>query len=203
MAETLFRQWFVEEADSSWEVGTLEEEKFDFTMGQSPPGDSYNEIGDGIIFFQGRTDFDFRFPKTRMFTTQPSRYAKQFDTLISVRAPVGDMNMACVDCCIGKVYLHFCYKHDSTFYSYTYYKLRSLMQQIKQFEDNGTVFGSITKDDFSRLKNIIPTIELINSFQSKVKPVDEKIFSNYNQIRTLTQLRDTLLPKLMSGEKLE
>ena len=199
LAETLFRQWFVGEADESWVVGTLEDE-FDFTMGQSPPGDSYNEIGDGIIFFQGRTDFDFRFPKTRMFTSQPSRYAKPFDTLVSVRAPVGDMNMAYTDCCIGRGLSAFRYRHNSTFYSYAYYKLRSLMQQIKQFEDNGTVFGSITKDDFSRLKNIIPTIELINNFQSKVKPVDEKIFSNYNQIRTLTQLRDTLLPKLMSGE---
>lgn len=199
LAETLFRQWFVEEAEESWKIGTLADE-FDFSMGQSPPGDSYNEIGDGMIFFQGRTDFDFRFPKTRMFTTQPSRYAKQFDTLISVRAPVGDMNMAYTDCCIGRGLSAFRYKHDSMFYSYTYYKLRSLMQQIKQFEDNGTVFGSITKDDFSKLKNFIPTIELINSFQAMVKTVDAKIFSNYNQIRTLTQLRDTLLPKLMSGE---
>ena len=199
LAETLFRQWFVEEAEESWKIGTLDDE-FDFSMGQSPPGESYNEIGDGIIFFQGRTDFDFRFPKTRMFTSQPSRYAKQFDTLISVRAPVGDMNMAYTDCCIGRGLSAFRYKHNPTFYSYTYYKLRSLMQQIKQFEDNGTVFGSITKNDFNRLENTIPSMELINNFQKKVKPIDEKIFSNYNQIRTLTQLRDTLLPKLMSGE---
>jgi len=199
LAETLFRQWFVVEAEESWKIGTLDDE-FDFSMGQSPPGESYNEIGDGIIFFQGRTDFDFRFPKTRMFTSQPSRYAKQFDTLISVRAPVGDMNMAYTDCCIGRGLSAFRYKHNPTFYSYTYYKLRSLMQQIKQFEDNGTVFGSITKNDFNRLENTIPSMELINNFQKKVKPIDEKIFSNYNQIRTLTQLRDTLLPKLMSGK---
>lgn len=199
LAETLFKQWFVEEADQSWLVGTLEDE-FDFTMGQSPPGDSYNEIENGVIFFQGRTDFDFRFPKTRMFTTQPSRYARQFDTLISVRAPVGDMNMAYSDCCIGRGLSAFRYKAEPKFYSYTYYKLRSLMQQIKQFEDNGTVFGSITKNDFNRLENIIPSVELIHDFQLKIKPMDEKIFANYNQILTLTQLRDTLLPKLMSGE---
>ena len=199
LAETLFRQWFVEEADVSWKIGTLEDE-FDFTMGQSPPGESYNEIGDGIIFFQGRTDFDFRFPKTRIFTTQPSRYAKQFDTLISVRAPVGDMNMAYNDCCIGRGLSAFRYKYESTFYSYTYYKLRSLMQQIKQFEDNGTVFGSIAKNDFNKLENVIPSVELINTFQQNVKSIDLKIFSNSIQIRTLTQMRDTLLPKLMSGE---
>ncbi len=199
LAETLFRQWFVEEADESWETGTLEDE-FDFTMGQSPPGDSYNEIGDGTIFFQGRTDFDFRFPKKRMFTTQPSRYAKKFDTLISVRAPVGDMNMAFEDCCIGRGLSAFRYKHNHDYYSYTYYKLRSLMQVIKQFEDSGTVFGSITKNDFKQFENTIPLNEVIEKFQVVIKPIDDKIFSNTKQINALTQLRDTILPKLMSGE---
>ena len=164
LAETLFRQWFpptsrnaglrragVEEAFESWEVGTLEDE-FDFTMGQSPPGDSYNEDEIGKIFFQGRADFDFRFPRTRMFTTDPSRFAKKFDTLISVRAPVGDMNMAYEDCCIGRGLSAFRYKHNESYYSYTYYKLRSLIQQIRQFEDSGTIFGSITKDDFKKFK---------------------------------------------------
>jgi type I restriction enzyme S subunit len=90
LAETLFRQWFVEEAEEGWETGTIEDE-FDFTMGQSPPGSSYNEDGKGIVFFQGRTDFGFRFPEPRVYTTEPNRLAKKFDTLISVRAPVGDI----------------------------------------------------------------------------------------------------------------
>jgi type I restriction enzyme S subunit len=199
IAETLFRQWFVEEAEEDWGIGTLADE-FDFTMGQSPPSDSYNDEGNGKIFFQGRTDFDFRFPKIRMFTTQPSRFAKRFDTLISVRAPVGDMNMALDDCCIGRGLSAFRYLHNPDFYSYTYYKMRSLMQQIKLFEDNGTVFGSITRNDFKRLENIIPPKDLIEKFQKTTKPVDDKIFSNHNQITSLTRLRDTLLPKLMSGE---
>ncbi len=199
LAETLFRKWFVEEADESWESGTLEDE-FDFTMGQSPPGDSYNEDGMGTIFFQGRTDFDFRFPKTRMFTTKPFRFAHQFDTLISVRAPVGDMNMAFENCCIGRGLSAFRYKKDEKFYSYTYYKLRSLMRQIKLFEDSGTVFGSIKKEDFKNFENFIPAKEIIGRFQDKVHPVDIKIYRNTKQIHTLTKLRDALLPKLMNGE---
>lgn len=199
LAETLFRQWFAEEADESWEVGTLGDE-FDFTMGQSPRGDSYNEAGVGVIFFQGRSDFDFRFPKTRIFTTQPSRYAVKFDTLISVRAPVGDMNMAFEECCIGRGLAAFRYKHNESFDSYTYYKLRSLMQEIRQFEDSGTVFGSITKNDLQKFENLIPSKDVIQKFQAVAKPIDHKIFSNTNLICTLTQLRDTLLPKLMSGE---
>ena len=200
LAETLFRQWFVEEAEESWEIGTIEDE-FIFTMGQSPLGSSLNEDGNGMIFFQGRTDFSFRFPEQRIYTTEPNRLAKKFDTLVSVRAPVGDMNIAIEDCCIGRGVAAFRYKFNSDFNTYTYYKLRSLMAQIKLFEDSGTVFGSIGKDDFKELENIIPPKDLVQKFQNKAKPLDEKIYQNTVQINSLTKLRDTLLPKLMSGDE--
>ena len=199
MAETLFRQWFVEEAKEEWEEGKLSDE-FDFVMGQSPLGTDLNETGQGTIFYQGRTDFGFRFPSPRIFTTAPTRLAKPLDTLISVRAPVGDMNMAFEECCLGRGVAAFRYRDNNDFYSYTYYKLCSLMEPIKQFEDNGSVFGSIGKDDFKNLDNIKPPKYLIEQFQKEVKPLDDKIILNTTQIRTLTALRDTLLPKLMSGE---
>ena len=56
MAETLFRQWFVEKADEGWEEGYISDE-FEFTMGLSPPGISYNEDGIGIPMYQGNADF--------------------------------------------------------------------------------------------------------------------------------------------------
>jgi len=208
MAETLFRQWFlpasagqagVEEADENWENGFLDDE-FEFIMGQSPAGEALNENRNGIVFFQGRTDFGFRFPEPRIYTTAPTRIAKPLDTLVSVRAPVGDMNMAIDECCLGRGVAAFRYKNNRGFYSYTYYKLRSLMSSIKQFEDNGSVFGSIGKDNFKTIENVIPPSNLINEFQQIAKPLDDKIISNTKQIRSLTQLRDTLLPKLMSGE---
>lgn len=199
LAEALFRQWFVEEAEESWEVGTLDDE-FEFVMGQSPPGDTLNEEKKGMIFFQGRSDFGFRFPEPRIYTTSATRIAKPNDTLVSVRAPVGDINMAFEECCLGRGVAAFRYKHNPNFHSYTYYKMRSLTEQIKQFEDSGTVFGSIGKDDFKKLECLIPPENLIKEFQDKTKPIDDKIKSNTQQIRTLTQLRDSLLPKLMSGE---
>lgn len=199
LAETLFRQWFVEEAKESWEVGVLDDE-FEFVMGQSPAGSTLNEEKQGMIFFQGRSDFGFRFPEPRVYTTEPTRIAKPLDTLVSVRAPVGDMNMALEECCLGRGVAAFRYKANKNFYSYTYYKMRSLMEPIKQFEDNGSVFGSIGKEDFKKLENVLPPRELIEKFQEIAKPIDDKLISNATQIRTLTQLRDALLPKLMSGE---
>ena len=199
MAETVFRQWFIEEADDSWEVGKLPNE-FDFIMGVSPPGVSYNEDGVGIPMYQGNADFQFRFPKRRIYTTNPKRFAEKHDTLISVRAPVGAQNMSLEECCIGRGVAAFRYKRDNSNYTYTYFKLKSLMEEIKQFNETGTVFGSISKGDFEDLEMVLPPTILVEKFQSKVKPIDDKVINNSIQITSLEKLRDTLLPKLMSGE---
>lgn len=199
MAETLFRQWFIEEAKEDWKEGKLGDE-FEFTMGQSPNGDSFNEDGIGFPMYQGNADFGFRFPTRRVFTTQPTRFAEINDTLISVRAPVGAQNMATEKCCIGRGVAAFRYKHNHDFYSYTYYKLKSLLEEIKQYNDNGTVFGSISKSDFENIDIVIPDINTIQHFQEQVKPIDDKIINNNKQIQTIIQQRDSLLPKLMNNE---
>ena len=199
MAQTFFRQWFVEEVDDKWETKKISDE-FYLTMGQSPPGSSYNESQKGTPMFQGNADFDFRFPKNRIYTTEPTRFAEKFDTLISVRAPVGEQNMAAEKCCIGRGVAAFRYKEDKSFYTYTYFKLMSLMDRVKQYNQEGTVFGSISKNDLESFSITIPPIRLVTKFQNTAKPLDDKIISNQSQIHTLENLRDTLLPKLMRGQ---
>ncbi len=199
IAETFFRQWFIEEAQDDWEQSVITDE-FDITMGLSPPGTSYNEDRIGIPMFQGNADFEFRFPKNRVYTTDPQRFANKFDTLISVRAPVGAQNMAKEKCCIGRGVASFRYRKDSNYYTYTYFKLKSLMSVIQQFNETGTVFGSIGKSDFQAFEVTIPPSELIDIFQEEVKPIDDKIILNCNQIRTLEKIRDALQLKLISGE---
>ena len=199
MAETLFRQWFVEEAGEDWREGVLPDE-FDFLMGQSPKGSTFNEDKIGMPMFQGNADFGFRFPSERVYTTEPKRLAQPLDTLISVRAPVGAQNMAEKECCIGRGVAAFRYKNNHDYYTYTYFKLESLMEEIKKFNDEGTVFGSISKGDFQQMEIVIPPEDLVSEFESEVKPINDKVIKNCGQIRTLESLRDTLLPKLMSGE---
>jgi len=169
-------------------------------MGLSPKGETFNEDKIGTPMYQGNADFEFRFPKNRVYTTDPKRYAEKFDTLISVRAPVGAQNMAKEKCCIGRGVASFRYKADSSFYTYTYFKMMSLMNEIKQFNNSGTVFGSINKTDFQEMEIAIPPREIVLKFQREVKPLDDKIIKNTFQIKTLENMRDTLLPKLMSGE---
>jgi Restriction endonuclease S subunits len=197
MAEALWRKMFVEEAEPNWKKGKLGNE-MDITMGQSPPGHTYNEEKQGIVFFQGRAEFDFRFPRTRLYCTEPKRLAKKGDTLVSVRAPVGDINIAYEDCCIGRGLAAVRHKRD--YESYTFYKIRSLKDDFDSFEQQGTVFGSIGKDDFNGIDTFIPDLEKVQQFEAIAKPFDDKIFINSYQIRTLSRLRDTLLPELMGEE---
>jgi len=197
MASALWRRMFIEEASPDWKKGKLQDE-MDITMGQSPAGSSYNEDRRGMLFFQGRAEFDFRYPQTRLFCTEPKRYAKKYDTLVSVRAPVGDINMAIEDCCIGRGLA--AVRHKKGFVSYTFYKIHSLHDEFDAFEQQGTVFGSIGKDDFNGIETILPLENTISEFDKLAKPLDDKIFANSITARKLSLLRDMLLPKLMSGE---
>ena len=178
-------------------VGTVGD-FFRLTMGQSPPGSTYNEEGKGLPFFQGRSDFGFRYPKNRKYCTGPTRIAERDDTLVSVRAPVGDINMAWQECCVGRG-VAAC-RHKSGSRSFTYYSAWEIQQQLRQYEHTGTVFGAITKRQFEELRVVEPAPETITVFENHVGSIDERIRKNDSESRTLAQTRDFLLPRLMSGE---
>ncbi|MEI7841089.1 MAG: restriction endonuclease subunit S [Methylococcaceae bacterium] len=182
---------------AGWEFSTIQE-SFILTMGQSPPGHTYNESGEGIPFYQGRTDFGFRFPSQRIFCTSPTRYADIGDVLVSVRAPVGDVNMALEKCCLGRGVAGL--KHPKGYKSFAFYTARGLKTRFDLFDAEGTVFGSINKKDFQELPVIQPTPDVMQVFDEIASPLDSKIIANERQIRTLTDLRDTLLPRLISGQ---
>jgi type I restriction enzyme, S subunit len=172
--------------------------EFNLTMGQSPPGSSYNETGTGTPLYQGRTDFGFRFPTRRVFTTAPARMAAKGDTLVSVRAPVGDLNMASALCCVGRGVA--AVRHKSGSSSYTYYAFQSIQPSIAAFEDDGTVFGAINKEALGKLRVLKPADSAISAFHEHATVLDERISKLLSEIEVTTTLRDTLLPKLISGE---
>lgn len=195
--EMVYNKELGKEIPKGWEISNVNKE-FDLVMGQSPPGSSYNETGEGVVFFQGKTDFGPRFPSIRMFCTQPTRFAKKGDTLISVRAPVGDINLALEACCIGRGLAAIRHKSDSS--PYTYYLMMTLKPTFDYFEAQGTVFGSLSKADFEKIKVLAPSKQVINRFQNTVGSVDKKNEDNTLQTLTLSGVRDSLLPKLMSGK---
>lgn len=168
------------------------------TMGQSPPGESYNEEGKGMIFYQGCTDFGNRFPTVRKFTTEPTRFSKEGDILLSVRAPVGTLNIAKEDCCIGRGLAALNSKDNCMAF------LFGVMVNLKQIFDrrntDGTTFGSITKDDLFSLKVVKPTENILKQFNEILNPVFEKQNKIELENIQLAELRDWLLPMLMNGQ---
>ena len=196
-AQAIYQQMFIENASSDWAEGTLSNIA-DITMGQSPNGSSYNEDSNGTIFFQGRAEFGFRFPTVRLYTTEPKRMACVNDTLMSVRAPVGDLNVAHTNCCIGRglAAIHSKNNHQS----FVLYTMFSLKKQLDVFNGEGTVFGSINRNSLNEMPIIIPSSEKLDEFETLVAPMDASIHNNYDEICHLEKLRDSLLPKLMSGK---
>lgn len=166
------------------------------TMGQSPAGTSYNEEGVGTVFYQGRGEFGWRYPTRRLFTTEPKRMAKSGDVLMSVRAPVGDLNLAYEDCCIGRGLVAI----SCDYPSYCLYLMRSLGKKLDAYNGEGTVFGSISGKALKGIGIGLPGNDDIAAFEAMVAPIDAQIRCNETESRILSQLRDALLPKLMSGE---
>lgn len=212
MAQAIFKNWFVDFepfkdgkfVDSElgmipegWKVGTLADIA-EITMGQSPAGNSLNENREGMIFYQGSSDFGFRFPSIRVFTTEPKRLAVANSVLFSVRAPVGDINVAKEECCIGRgvASIKSKYGHDS----YLFYTMKSLHKLFDSFDGEGTVFGSINKKTLSAIQILLPSDGIVEQFNNIASSFDDRIRSLSDESSRLSLLRDTLLPRLMSGE---
>ena len=221
IAQTLFKNWFIDfefpneegkpykssggkfvESDlglipEGWKVGQLGDVA-DIQMGQAPKGRSYNEDENGTVFYQGRTDFGIRYPKVRLHTTEPKRIADENDILLSVRAPVGDINIAGETCCIGRGLASL--RSNTQCNSFIFYYLIKIQKKFDIYNREGTVFGSINKETLNNIKIIVPKQEIIKIFQKNVERIDYNIKINSKEIQNLTKLKNTLLPKLMSGE---
>lgn len=197
LALTLFRHYFIDNPKrDEWELGKLGEE-FDFVMGVSPKGSSYNEQQKGVPMFQGNADFGFRFPTNRIYTDEPKKFAEKFDTLVSVRAPVGAVNMAQEKCCIGRGLSAFRHKHKDL-HSYTFYKMKFLSKEFERFNDKGTIFGAISKGDFENIDIWIPPLEYGVRINQELKTIDDKIHNNTKQIQNLQAMRDVLLKAIFA-----
>jgi len=210
-AQALFKSWFVDfepfkdqpfvESElgmipQGWRVGILSEIA-EIIMGTSPSGSSYNTEGKGDVFYQGRAEFGFRFPDRNLYTTEAKRFADVDTVLVSVRAPVGDINVAEEKCCIGRGLASV--RSNKGINSFILYLMQSLKPVFDRFNGEGTVFGSINKKAFEDLKVVIPDEKSVFEFDSISSRIDSKIKRTVQESRRLAELRDTLLSRLMSG----
>jgi type I restriction enzyme S subunit len=196
-AQAIYREWFVEGVDlenlpEGWRVGKLSDIAT-IVMGQSPEGDTYNKNNNGMIFYQGRTDFGHRFPDITTYTTNPKKKALKDDILISVRAPVGDLNISTQDCAIGRGIGALRSKLKCN--SHLFYTLQNLKSHFEISDGEGTIFGSINKDDLHNLE-VVYSESKIKDFDRIVSSIDYSIKNYSFQNQKLTELKELLLSRL-------
>jgi len=161
----------------------------EINMGQSPESRYYNIKGEGLPFLQGNRTFGLRHPSFDTYCTDPKKIAKRGEILFSVRAPVGDINIATTEICIGRGLASLKSKFDNNVY--LFYLLHYIKREIINNE-SGTVFGSVNKIDLENIKVLIPDINEQNEIAEILSSLDDKIDILHRQNKTLEQIAETL-----------
>lgn len=213
MAQRIYREWFVDfrfpghedvplvdselgRMPAGWEVRPLSE-LATIVMGQSPPSEFYNRGGEGLPFHQGVGTYGSFFPRHEVFSTAGVRLADDGDILVSVRAPVGRMNIADRQMILGRGLAGI--RAVDNAQSFLFFLLRSVFA-IEDSMGSGSIFQAVTKSDMERIPVVAPPGPARTWFEGVAAPT-------LSLIRTLTQAserlratRDLLLPRLISGE---
>ena len=209
LAETLFRQWFVEEAEESWEVGILGN-LFDIKIGRTPPRKeqywfstnpsdvkwiSIKDLGNSGIYIDTVSEYLTKDAVERFSVPViPSN-----TVLLSFKLTVGRVAITTEEMVSNEAIAHFKIKDNTKFYAeFLYLFLKSF--SFSSLGSTSSIAEAINSQMIKEIEMPIPNESKLKMFKKEIEPIFQKIKSNTQQIRTLTQLRDTLLPKLMSGE---
>ena len=210
-AMAIFKSWFIDfepfrdgefvyseelgkEIPKGWEVKKIGEIA-EIIMGQSPPSKFYNEDGIGIPFIQGKGQLGKYTPQTTIFCSCDGKLARAYDILLTVRAPVGELNLADKEYIIGRGIASI----RSNYWPFLFLYFNFNRELLKSLE-KGTTYDAIVKEDIENLLIVIPPSHILQSFHSLVEPLFQKIILNQKQIMTLRKIRDTLLPLLVFGK---
>lgn len=182
-----------------WDVVRLKEsEKIDLIMGQSPPGKSYNEKGEGLPFIQGKAEFGDMYPSPTLWTSQPIKIAEEGDILISVRAPVGDVNICPYRLCIGRGLAAIRIKKGSNiFYFYWFQKGKQRIENIGK----GSTFKAITKDELSNLLIPFPPLPEQRKIAEILSTIDKRLELLKIKKEKLERIKKGLMNDLLTGKR--
>ncbi|MBQ9246660.1 restriction endonuclease subunit S [bacterium] len=157
----------------------------DINMGQSPKSEFYNNSEEGLPFLQGNRTFGYKYPSYDTYTTQPTKIANAGDVIMSVRAPVGDLNIITKDICIGRGLCALRMKNNNQ--EFLFYLMKHYSKELIN-KESGTVFGSINRNDISSLEVDIPeNTETQAKIADYLSKIDAKIELNNSINNNLEQ----------------
>ena len=177
-----------------WEVVRLEDVS-EINMGQSPPSEDCSEEAKGLPFYQGNAQFGSKYPSPKKWCEKPKKIANQGDILISVRAPVGEINIAPHKCCIGRGLAAITAKGVNP--DYLYHSLfihRKALQKIAQ----GSTFEAINSKELSDLSIFSPPFSEQKQVAEILTTVDEAIEKTAQVIETTKEVKKGLMQKLLT-----
>lgn len=191
-------EW-IGEIPKHWEVKKLKYIS-KIILGQSVDSNSINNINEGIPFFQGKAEFGLIYPKIRFYTINPIKIANKNDILISVRAPVGDLNISNCKCCIGRGLSAIRYHN----YKYLYYVLYSAYYEFNKFV-TGSTFEAISGEDIKNIQIpfIVDNIEqeqIANHLDNQTKIIQNLIKNKQTQLNLYQELRKSVINDAVTGK---
>lgn len=213
MALRIYREWFVEcrypghddgsglesggsNVRASWRERGLRE-LATITMGQSPPSSAYNTTGDGLPFHQGVGTFGEHFPVLTKYSRLGDRIAEPGDVLLSVRAPVGRINVADRKMILGRGLCGI--RGDEAPTPFLLYALKHVFQEEDSM-GGGSIFNAVTKKDVEGIPILWPGQGPVQAFADRAGETNALIANLTRVNSALRDSRDLLLPRLMSGE---
>ena len=157
------------------------------TMGQSPDSESYNIEHNGFPFYQGNADFGRIHPMVRVWCSEPKKLAKAGDILISVRAPIGALNIADCDCCIGRGLAAITPDATCADTMFLFYALYASAAELQR-RGTGSTFKAISKNALSNL--LLPSycLEEQKEISAVLQQVDHLISLRQRQAEKLDEL---------------
>ena len=181
-----------------WEVKKLGE-VCEILMGQSPSSDTYNDSADGIPFFQGNADFGRIYPNIRMYCNAPIRIANEGDILISVRAPIGAINISNVKCCIGRGLASI--KSKNVNQEFIYHALIANREKLIS-QGTGSTFKSISKSVLYDLPIPLPPLPEQEKIVAELDCLSGIIEKKKQQLKELDALAQSIFYE-MFGDPVE
>jgi len=208
LAQTLFRQWFIEEAKEEWEVVTLGD-LGKVVTGKTPSTSNEDFWGENVLFI---TPTDFKNYNKYAFSSDRKLSTIGKDKVKNCVLPKNSILVTCIGSDMGKVVItknecvtnqqinSLVLSNDNLLNEYVFQYLKSIYPLLRAIALGGTTMPIINKTDFENIEILLPTDEVLEKFQSITVSSNQKIIENTKQIKTLEKLRDTLLPKLLSGD---
>ena len=208
-ARMLYREWFVhfrfpghervkitDGLPEGWVRRTLVE-LAEVVMGQSPKSQFYNDVGEGLPFHQGVTDYGSRFVSHRIYSTAVTKIAEAGDTLVSVRAPVGRINITRDKIVLGRGLAAI--RSRTEHQSFLFYALKNHFY-VEDIIGTGAIYAATNKKELEGQTLLEPPALLLQQFEDQVNTIDLQIACLEDQNDNLARARNLLLPRLMNGE---